>query len=83
MQVTGHASLRARLSRALNEALSTCDRVGRKRRRADLILCMRTWDDPGGKLESWVDEEARLRIQHRRCDPLSNFYGPCVFVSIM
>lgn len=63
-----HNDLRARLSRALNDALSTCDRAGRKPRRADFILGVRLGDDPDGKLGSWVDDDARLRLQKRRRD---------------
>lgn len=58
------------MSRALNDALSTCDRAGRKRCRGDFVLAVRTEDADGGRLGNWVDEEERLRVQKRRSHAL-------------
>lgn len=65
-QATGYADVRACMARALNEALSTCDRAGRKRRRGDFVLGVRIEDIGGGRLESLGGDEDRLRIQKRR-----------------
>lgn len=55
------------MSRALNDALSICDRAGRKRRRGDFVLSVRVRDIAGGKLGSGAGDEGRLRVQKRRC----------------
>lgn len=66
MQSAGQADVRARMVRALNEALSICDRDGRRRRRDDFILGMGSEDVAGGRLGSGTSDEARIREQKRR-----------------
>lgn len=54
------------MAHVLNDALSTCDQAGRKRRRGDLVLGSRVQDIAGGRLGSGVGDEERLRVQKRR-----------------
>ncbi|CAM9331166.1 unnamed protein product [Ectocarpus sp. 12 AP-2014] len=67
LEAVGEADVRSRMSRVLHDALSTCDRVGRKRRRGDFALGVRVRDIAGGKLGSGAGDEERLRVQRRRC----------------
>ncbi len=55
------------MTHVLNDALSTCDRAGRKRRRGDFVLGVRVEDIAGGRLGSGGGDEERLRVQKRRC----------------
>lgn len=54
------------MAHVLNDALSTCDRAGRKRRRGDFVLGSRVEDIAGGRLGSGGGDEERLRVQKRR-----------------
>ena len=54
------------MARVLNDALSTCDRAGRKRRRGDFVLSPRVEDIAGGRLGSGGGDDERLRVQKRR-----------------
>lgn len=67
LQARGHTDTRARMSRALNDALSICDRAGRKRRGGDFVLGVRIKDIAGGRLGYGRADEERLRRQKRRC----------------
>lgn len=66
-QTRGHVDTRARMSRALNDALSICDRAGRKRRGGDFVLGVRIKDIAGGRLGYGRADDERLRRQKRRC----------------
>ncbi|CAM9788657.1 unnamed protein product [Laminaria digitata] len=67
LKAAGDVDVRARMCRALNDALSTCDRFGRKRRRGECVLGVRIEDSTGGRLGSKGGDDARLRTQRRRC----------------
>lgn len=67
LQAAGETDVRSRMLHVLNDALSTCDRAGRKRRRSDFTLGVRIEDVAGGRLGSGGGDEDRLTVQKRRC----------------
>eukprot|EP00903_Cladosiphon_okamuranus_P008775 g8406.t1 len=67
LEAVGETDVRSRLAHVLNDALSTCDRAGRKRRRGDFALSSRVEDIAGGRLGSGGGDEERLRVQKRSC----------------
>ncbi|CAM9357987.1 unnamed protein product [Discosporangium mesarthrocarpum] len=81
-----------RLVVALNRALSTCDRVGRKRLGDDLVLSMTVADVAGRELGNWAEDEEQLKKQRGRCMGcgrsigaeymgMSKNYSPCRFTN--
>lgn len=64
------------MSRVLHDALSSCDRAGRKRRRGDFTVGMRIHDIAGGRLGSGGGDEERLRVQKRR------YFRGCAWASV-
>eukprot|EP00752_Nemacystus_decipiens_P006456 g5814.t1 len=67
LEAVGESEVRSRMAHVLNDALSTCDRAGRKRRRGDFVLSSRVEDIAGGRLGSGGGDEERLRVQKRSC----------------
>ena len=66
------------MARVLNDALSTCDRAGRKRRRGDFVLSPRVEDIAGGRLGSGGGDDERLRVQKRRYVCMPRAHMACV-----